>query len=125
MIAISAMVLAAAFSSRGLAGEIIDNEKLMEMINGGLSPKFIMSKIASSPKDCHFVSNVKDNVAIQKACKAIESDVKWSKEEVDALQSEVNRLALAGLNEMKNLVNLFLTAAENDDINIDPKMYEE
>ncbi len=130
-VVILALVAGAAFSRSSAAGELIDNEKLLEMIGGGtnpdgaLSPKVIMATIAASPKDCHFSSTVKDKITIQAACRAAKTDPKWTKEEIDALQVEVGRLATQTTTDFKNLVNLFLTSAENDDKVNNPQLYEE
>ena len=103
------------------AGEILDNDKLIEMVKEGVSPKVIMATIQADPKDCRFLSGFKDKILINKACK----DAKWEPADTDTLQLKVNELAAQGLKDLKNLVNLFLAAGENSDDEQNPQQYEE
>lgn len=115
------LIVACLFTRTAGAGEILDNEKLLEMIKEGVSLKVILAKIQSDPKDCHFVSGFKDTIAIQKAC----NSASWTPADTDTIQTKVNDLAAQGLKDLKNLVNLFLTSADNDDENQNPQQYVE
>ncbi len=106
------------------AVESLDNEKLLEMVKGGNSPKIVMLTIKASEKECRFTASIKDLTAIVKSCKEV-IDPKWSAEEIDTLQAKVLELSTNGIKELKNLVNLFLAAVENDDETQNPQQYEE
>ena len=125
-VVVSTLVLAACGSviSTAFAGESIDNEKLLEMIKGGLSPKIIMASIAADVKDCHFSYSVKDKIVLNKACKEV-SDPKWEDNDINTLQLKVLELSSQGIKDLKNLVNLFLASVENDDPEANPQQYEE
>jgi HEAT repeat protein len=110
-----------AFAGLRCAGnEILDNSKLLEAIKGGLSPKVVMASIEDA-KDCQFTATVKDKIAFQSACK----EARWTEPDIDALQLKVNKLAQQTVKDMKQLVGLFLTAAENVGESEEDKQYEE
>ena len=119
-VVVSTLVLVACASviSTASAGESIDNEKLLEMIKGGISPKIIMATIAADLKDCHFSYSVKDQIVLNKACKEV-SDPKWEETDINTLQLKVLELSTQGIKDLKNLAYLNLYATAVTDAGLD------
>jgi len=120
-VATVSLVSACCLTSSASALEALDNDKLIEMIKGDQTLVVILATIKEDPKACKFLSGTKEKIALSKACK----EAGWTKDDTEKLQLKVLELAAQGLKDLKNLVNLFLAAVENEDKTQNPQQYEE
>lgn len=109
---LSAVVVFASLSIHALdekdkKGEILDNEKLIEMIHEDVQLQDILDQIQNSK--CDFRHDTKALIDIQKACK----EAKWKPEEISKLHKKVGEMAIQGQRDLKKLVFLFLGACQN------------
>src|SRR5436190_17211146 len=68
-------------------GEIIDNAKLIKLIEADLPADVILEKLANAK--CDFIHDTDSMINLQNACKK----AKWKSEEVTKLHKEVAKLA--------------------------------
>lgn len=103
----AALTFSTATAVEDKRGEHLDNEKLLTLIKNDFILEDIMDKIARSK--CDFRHDIADMVTIQTACK----EAKWKPDDISKLHKKVGELALQGQRDMKQLVFIFMGAAEN------------